>query len=758
MFDVITSSAIDGTKQYTNGGDHFPMSDNVIIQLGQSCFNSQTRILTVVAAVRNTISSTATLEIIDKVPRQSVIVPALVSKSVAMTALQSATASNLGYTLFSGTYTYTLPDGGEFSVSAIDSTGTRWADEYKFSSQVLTTTTCGHSDPSTVTLPRVFLILTTTEVLPDSMSHEHEECDAEPDSAHAPLLSSQPHRHTTRRSTNVSTDGSSLVIDPETLSYSYSYGPKGLAGLRHNYYTLICACFASIGGLLFGYDQGVIANVLVMPDFVGRWPVTPLEKGSMTAVLELGALLGALFAGIYADRYSRRHTIFVACVVFCVGSMFQCAAQSLRDLFIGRAVGGVGIGALSTLSPLYMAEISPPELRGSLMALEQFSIVLGVVFGFWTGFFTRSFSGSSSWRTPLAVQLIPGIILALGCAYLPPSPRLLILQGRFDEALKSLARLRCKHVPSFGDADAIDERLDPVLQIELLEMRVEAALIQRLQLRHADTDADLSVKPGFRAELSTWKRLFSKEYRERTWIGVLVMVFQQWSGINALLYYGPTLVDSVGWGSGSQAGSDDTETLVISGGIGIVQFLSVVPVIILIDRLGRKPLLRCGSLLMAVSHAFIALLVYQFSDDWEHHSVAAWMSVGCMYFFTFAYGISFGPVGWVLPSEVFPLSMRSKGVALSTASNWINNFLIGLVTPVMMQTSPSATFGTFGSACLLAYLWSTYCVPETANVSLEEMDAVFASSAGREDVVVRAQIEEDLGLRSLIRELGEGDR
>ncbi|PFH45733.1 hypothetical protein AMATHDRAFT_71174 [Amanita thiersii Skay4041] len=553
----------------------------------------------------------------------------------------------------------------------------------------------------------------------------------------------------------------SLNIDPDTLAYSYSYGPKGLSGLRHNRYALLCACFASIGGLSFGYDQGVIANVLVMPDFVNRWPVTPLQKGSMTAALELGALIGALCAGIFADRYSRRHSIFVACVIFCIGSTFQCAAQSLSHLFIGRAIGGMGVGALSTLSPLYMAEISSPEVRGSLMALEQLSIVSGVVFGFWTGFFTRKYPGSPSWRIPLAVQLIPGIVLALGTIYLPPSPRLLVLQGRYDEALKSLMRLR------FGSSaisrlteDDINTRLDPLLQIELFEMKVEAAVVQRSQLLHSSAIVNGSSKPGLRAELDTWKRLFSPEYRDRTWIGVLVMVFQQWSGINALLYYGPTLVSSVGLGGSSDgisaSGSvDSTETLVVSGGIGIAQFLAVLPVIMVIDRVGRKPLLRCGSLLMAVSHSMIAFLVFQFSDDWSHHTLAAWTAVVCMYLFTIAYGISFGPVGWVLPSEVFPLSMRSKGVALSTASNWINNFLIGLATPVLMQLSPTVTFTTFAFACVLAYLWSTYRVPETANVSLEEMDAVFTSSAGREDEVLRAQIEEDLGLKSLIRELAE---
>ncbi|KAJ7146886.1 MFS monosaccharide transporter [Mycena epipterygia] len=502
---------------------------------------------------------------------------------------------------------------------------------------------------------------------------------------------------------------SGLTVHADS-TYSYSYGPPGLEGLWHNYYALLCAVFASIGGLSFGYDQGVIANVLVMQDFVHRWPITPLQKGALTAVLELGALLGALASGILADKYSRRHSIFAACVVFNIGAVFQCFAQNLSHLFIGRAVGGIGVGALSMLSPLYISEISPPEVRGSLIALEQFSIVLGVVVGFWIGFFTRNIPSSLSWRLPLGLQIAPGVLLAIGALLLlPASPRLLVLKGRYAEAEASLVRLR--------------GRDDALTKIELLEMRVEATLI---------TQADGTKHDGG-SELAAWGRLLGKKYRDRTMVGVLMMVFQQWSGINALLYYGPTLVRSIGL-------QGETVGLIVSGGIGIVQFLAVGPAVVWIDRLGRKPLLRGGSALMAASHLIIAILVQQFQSDWPSHAIAAWAAVAGIYTFTLAYGVSFGPIGWVLPSEVFPLSMRGRGVALATASNWANNFLIGLITPVMMDVSPAGTFLTFATACFLAYLWATYSVPETAGVALEDMDRVFGSEVGREDALRRREV------------------
>ncbi|KAG9317285.1 general substrate transporter [Chiua virens] len=520
--------------------------------------------------------------------------------------------------------------------------------------------------------------------------------------------------------------GGSLIIHAKGDSYSYSYGPSGITGLLHNRYAAGCAIFASVGGLSFGYDQGVIANVLVMKDFLARWPVGPWEKGLMTAVLELGALFGALSAGIFADKYSRRHSIFLASVIFCLGSGFQSGARSLNELMIGRAIGGFGVGALSMLCPLYMAEISSPELRGSLLAIEQLAIVLGVVFGFWIGFLTRNLPSSVSWRIPLALQFVPGLLLCLGCFLLPPSPRFLVLSGRLDDAMGSLAKLRLR-TPE-------EATRDPLIQLELLEMRVNAALVQR----GAGAKDD-----GF---LSGWTELFHSKFLARTLIGVMMMFFQQWSGINALLYYGPTLIKNIGM-------IGEEVTLLVTGGVGIVQAIAVIPVILYLDRWGRKPLLKGGSAAMFISHCLIAILIFCYEDDWASHPGAAWLAVTCIYTFTAAYGMSFGPIGWVLPNEIFPLSMRSKGVALSTASNWINNFFIGLVTPAMIDISSVATFMTFACACFLGFLWSSRVVPETANVSLEEIDAIFNSSAAQEDLQKKFELEYELGVHDLIIDL-----
>ncbi|KAJ7097496.1 hypothetical protein C8R43DRAFT_964317 [Mycena crocata] len=275
--------------------------------------------------------------------------------------------------------------------------------------------------------------------------------------------------------------------------------------------------------------------------------------------------------------------------------------------------------------------------------------------------------------------ITPGVLLAVGALLLlPASPRLLVLKGQYDEAETSLVKLR--------------RRDDALTKFEMLKMRVEATL--------------------------------TKKYRAR-----------KWSGINALLYYGPTLVRSIGLQS-------DTVGLIVSGGIGIVKFLAVGPAVVWIDRLD-------GSAVMAAPHLLIALLVQQLQTDWPSHKIAAWTAVAGIYTFTLAYGVSFGPIGWVLPSEVFPLSVSGRGVALATATNWANNFLMGAgydggVAYVRFLFPPFAT------ACFLAYLWTTYSVPETAGVALEHMDRVFGTEVGREDAVRRREVEEKLGLREAI--------
>ncbi|GJJ08541.1 hypothetical protein Clacol_002759 [Clathrus columnatus] len=306
-------------------------------------------------------------------------------------------------------------------------------------------------------------------------------------------------------------DGSWFSLNDDG-SHKYAYGPSGFRGLFHNSLAFRSALFASLGGLMFGYDQGVIANVLVMKDFISRWPITPWQKGLMTAVLELGALIGTLAAGTLADRFSRRGNNNL--VLFCLGSTFQTLANSIPTLTLGRAIGG-------------------------------------------------AVPGSLSWRLPLGVQILPGLLLGFGCFVLPPSPRVLIAKGQNSKAITSLHRLRStsnKH---------------PLSQLEFIEIQVDVAM----------TNYDQMGKPM--SEFSKWAELFDARYLRRTLTGIAIMFWQQWSGINALLYYGPSLIEKIGF-------TGETAILAGSGFVNIAQLIAVVPTILSIDKLGMVVRRRLG--------------------------------------------------------------------------------------------------------------------------------------------------------------------
>ena len=205
-----------------------------------------------------------------------------------------------------------------------------------------------------------------------------------------------------------------------------TYGPPGFKGIFMNSYAALCAAFAAIGGMIFGYDQGVVSIVLVIPQFLSRFPQVSeasssagFDKGLLTAMIELGAFFGAFNQGWIADKISRKYSIVVAVLVFTVGSVLQTASISYPMLVVARLIGGIGIGMLSMVAPLYISEISPPEIRGALLVLEELSIVTGIVIAYWITYGTRYMAGEWAWRLPFLLQMIPGFILGAGILFLP---------------------------------------------------------------------------------------------------------------------------------------------------------------------------------------------------------------------------------------------------------------------------------------------------------------------------------------------------
>lgn len=428
----------------------------------------------------------------------------------------------------------------------------------------------------------------------------------------------------------------------------------------------VCVITACVGGLLFGFDQGLMSIILVMPRFLGDFPEVDtavsssagFNKGLMTAMLELGAFLGAILVGFVADRYSRKASIAVGLAWFTIGSIIQTASFHYATLVAGRTIGGIGIGMLSSTAPVYVSEIAPPNVRGSLLVVEQFMIVLGICVMYYITYGTKELANEWCYRLPFLIQMVPGFFLGAALFVLPFSPRWLASRpGRDQDCLDVLCRLR-NLSPS-----------DPRVQAEWINIRVEACHnIEAVTERHPK----LASLSGFSAELKRevygWIDLLKPAVIRRTLIGVALMFFQQFVGINALIYYSPSLFATLGL--------DTTLQLHLSGAMNLAQLLAVFISFFIFDKVGRKPLLIVGSIGMTISHAIVAIMIGLYSDNWPAHESEAWVGVAFIIFYIFCFGLSWGPVPWGMPSEVHSSSYRAKGVALAVCTNWFCNFIV----------------------------------------------------------------------------------
>ncbi|KAK7463909.1 hypothetical protein VKT23_007245 [Stygiomarasmius scandens] len=496
-------------------------------------------------------------------------------------------------------------------------------------------------------------------------------------------------------------------------------GESGWKGLMRNRRIFSMAVFASLGGLLYGYNQGVFSSVLAMHSFESQnasWVDDAGRKGWLVAILELGAWLGVLVTGFLADVLSRKFTILLAVVVFCIGVVFQTAAQNVSWIIGGRFVTGLGVGSLSMAVPLYNAEMSPPEVRGSLVALQQLAITFGIMISFWIDFGTNFIGGTgetqseAAWRVPLALQLVPALILGVGILFMPFSPRWLVNKERDDEALVVLANAR---------GLSPDHEL---VKIEFLEIKAQHLFEREVSQEKFPQYQDGTFSANFKLGVHEYLSLFTnRTLFWRTIVGSVTMFFQQWTGVNAILYYAPSIFQNLGL-------TGNTIPLLATGVVGIAMFLATIPAVIWIDQVGRKPVLVSGAFLMAACHLIVAILTGLFQSDWPAHSAAGWAACALVWVFAIAFGYSWGPCGWVLVAEIYPLSVRGKAMSIASSSNWMNNFIVGQVTPLMIQHLTFGTFIFFGVFSLLGGLFILFLVPETKGVTLEEMEEVFGST------------------------------
>ncbi|KAI0017081.1 putative MFS monosaccharide transporter [Xylariomycetidae sp. FL0641] len=527
---------------------------------------------------------------------------------------------------------------------------------------------------------------------------------------------------------------SELAIENDHLEGTFdlnleelNYGPSGFRGIFSSHYVTFCASFAAIGGFLFGYDQGVISVTLTMEQFLDQFPQVAdgaagsgFYKGLMTAMIELGAFFGALNQGWISDTYSRKRTLMVAVVIFVIGSAIQTGSVSYAMLVVGRLIGGVGIGLLSSVVPLYIGEIAAPQVRGTVLVFEQLFIVFGIVVAFWITFATKDIPSYWAWQLPFLLQIFPGLLLGAGAFFLPYSPRWLAAQGREDDALASLAKLR--------QLPPADNRV----QREWMDILAESKFQRQVLAERHPHLMDGGLASRLRLEVVSWADLFKKGCWRRTQVGAGLMFFQQFNGINALIYYSPTLFATMGFELNLQ--------LIMSGVLNVTQLVGVLSSLYTMDRVGRKKLLLVGSAVTGISHIVIAGLVGRYSGNWPAHLAEADVSVAFLFLYMVAFGATWGPVPWAMPAEIFPSSLRAKGVGISTASNWINNFIIGLITPPLIQSTGFGAYVFFGAFCLLSFVFTWFCIPETKGKTLEEMDEVFHDRGAAADIHVKREI------------------
>ncbi|KAL6406878.1 hypothetical protein AUP68_09688 [Ilyonectria robusta] len=504
-----------------------------------------------------------------------------------------------------------------------------------------------------------------------------------------------------------------------------SYDSNGLGGIVRSPYVLGAAALASFGGFSFGYDQGVISIILVMEQFHKYFPETApghpgygFNVGFMTGMLELGAFVGCLFLPYLADRISRKWSLTVATGFFCVGAIIQTAANNYAALVAGRTIGGVGVGTLAMGAPLYISEIAPPNLRGSLLVLEAISIVIGAIIAYWITYGTREIAGEWAFRLPFLLQMVPALLVGGGIHFFPYSPRWLAMRGRDDDSLQSLSKLR--RVPPN------DDRVQAEWKGILSEVRFQEEI---LRLEHPTDNR-------FKAELAQWADLFRPKYLKRTAIALGIPFFQQFSGINAFVYYAPTFFAALGQSS--------EMALILSGMVNICQLVAGIPTFLFLDQFGRRKLAIGGGIAMAIPHLIMAGVVAKFQGKWDDNQAMGWFGVALIYIYVLCYAVSYGPLAWTLPAEVFPSSKRAKGVGAATAMIWLANFIIGVVVPEMMIKLGWGTYLFFGVFCVAAAIFSFFLVPETSGKSLEQISELFGDNNIVAEEEIRRRIDREI--------------
>lgn len=436
-------------------------------------------------------------------------------------------------------------------------------------------------------------------------------------------------------------------------------------------YVVLISIVAALGGLLFGFDTAVISGTInfIQPYF----GLSEAALGWTVSSLLFGCIAGVFLAGKAGDHYGRKKVLMMAALLFFISAIGSASANSLFLFLIARVLGGVAVGVASILSPMYIAELAPAKYRGTLVSMNQLAIVIGILVAFFSNYLLVG-TGENNWRWMLLVMAAPAVLLFFSLFLVPESPRWLIAQGRSMEALKVL-------IKTSGKENATNELFEIT---ETLDVREESRFIELLEPQ---------IKP----------LLF---------IGIILAIFQQITGINTIMYYAPKIFANVGQSNDSAL----LQTILIGG----TNLLFTLVAMILIDRFGRKKLIIIGSTGMMVMLSGLSTLF--FLKETSGILVLLFI-LGYIAFFA----ASLGPALWVVAAELFPNRLRSKGMSIAIVSLWIACTIVTIAFPIMLEKlSGGVTFLIFALICLANLLYVVKYVPETKGKTLEELEKEFA--------------------------------
>ncbi|KAI1210911.1 general substrate transporter [Annulohypoxylon truncatum] len=457
---------------------------------------------------------------------------------------------------------------------------------------------------------------------------------------------------------------------------------------------LVCLTLVnSVSMAHFGYDQGIFAGALISTNFLEIFPETkdPGISGITSSCFSLGAFFGCLASFSLGDRLGRKRSIYIGLVVNVVGVVLQITAYHLPQMIIGRLVNGFGMGITSSTCPVFMAEASPSHIRGKLVVLGSLSNTVGFCIANWISYALYNNNGPFQWRFPLALQLIFSAIVVTFLSFTIESPRWLLLRGRFEEARATLARLRT----TVHDPD--DQTLND--DIKSIQKALEMEKLARISL----VDALLCRDP-----LHTTRRLL---------LSCGTQLMQQFSGVNALGYYLPTLFLSVG--------VSNSYARLLAGANASLYLGAAFLCLVLIDIVGRRKLMMYGSAAMGSCYLIAAITLKEAKLHPERKTVLGKVTVSMFFVYYFCYGTSFAKVPWVYNSEINSLGWRTRGAALATATNWMSGFVIVQFTKTGVDNLGWGFYLLFAGFCwsFLPIVFLFY--PETSRRTLEDMDEMF---------------------------------